>query len=227
MKKSQLLLSAGLALLVLLTGCERPPTDTVQHGFRGTGMVQVYNPRILETKQENNAVPPSLPAASADGPKASQVFQNVKVLGDLSVGEFTRLMVSMTAWVAPDQGCTYCHKAGEDNATRKGDAETHGCDTHMSGTMGPDLNAAGSPPATQSAPSVTLRVPPSPLRGTGPQNARFAVLPRAKRWGRWPAGPEGAGRKAAGSDPHTTVIAPRSHHCSAISRSNRRVWHCS
>ena len=37
MKKSQLLLSAGLALLVLLTGCERPPTDTVQHGYRGTG----------------------------------------------------------------------------------------------------------------------------------------------------------------------------------------------
>ena len=40
MKKSQLLLGVGLALLVMLTGCERPPTDTVQHGFRGTGMVQ-------------------------------------------------------------------------------------------------------------------------------------------------------------------------------------------
>ena len=26
----------------------------------------------------------------------------------------TRLMVSMTAWVSPQQGCTYCHKAGED-----------------------------------------------------------------------------------------------------------------
>jgi photosynthetic reaction center cytochrome c subunit len=42
------------------------------------------------------------------------VFKNVKVVGDLGVGEFTRLMVSMTAWVAPDQGCSYCHKAGED-----------------------------------------------------------------------------------------------------------------
>jgi photosynthetic reaction center cytochrome c subunit len=37
------------------------------------------------------------------------VYQNVQVLGDLSVGEFTRLMVSMTAWVSPEQGCAYCH----------------------------------------------------------------------------------------------------------------------
>jgi photosynthetic reaction center cytochrome c subunit len=105
----------GLSSLLLLSACERPFMDSVQNGYRGTGMVQVYNPRILETKQDNNVVPPALPPASPDGPKASQVFQNVKVLGDLSVGEFTRLMVSMTAWVAPQQGCTYCH-AGDNMA---------------------------------------------------------------------------------------------------------------
>jgi photosynthetic reaction center cytochrome c subunit len=34
----------------------------------------------------------------------------VKVLGDLSVAQFNRLMVSMTAWVSPnDGGCVYCH----------------------------------------------------------------------------------------------------------------------
>ncbi|NBW67756.1 MAG: photosynthetic reaction center cytochrome c subunit [Betaproteobacteria bacterium] len=109
MKKSQLLLSAGLALLVLLTGCERPPTDTVQHGYRGTGMVQVYNPRTMELKEEENTIPPSLPALPGDGPKASQVYKNVKVLGNLSVNEFTRLMLSMTSWVAPTEGCAYCH----------------------------------------------------------------------------------------------------------------------
>lgn len=109
MKKSQLLLSAGLLLLVLLTGCERPPTDTVQHGFRGTGMVQVYNPRTLESKAEENTIPASLPAVSADGPKAGQVYKNVLVLGDLSVNEFTRLMLSITSWVAPNEGCAYCH----------------------------------------------------------------------------------------------------------------------
>jgi photosynthetic reaction center cytochrome c subunit len=31
------------------------------------------------------------------------------VLGNLSVGEFTRLMASITEWVAPEQGCNYCH----------------------------------------------------------------------------------------------------------------------
>ena len=36
---------AALASLTLLAACERPPMETVQHGYRGTGMVQVYNPR--------------------------------------------------------------------------------------------------------------------------------------------------------------------------------------
>ena len=60
--------------LLVLAGCERPPMDTVQHGYRGTGMAQVYNPRILEAKQEINVVPESPPAASADGPKAGEVY---------------------------------------------------------------------------------------------------------------------------------------------------------
>jgi photosynthetic reaction center cytochrome c subunit len=101
----------GLSSVVLLAACERPPMDSVQHGYRGTGMVQVYNPRLLEEKTAANIPPPSPEAASPDGPKAGQVYQNVKVLGDLSIGEFTRLMVSMTAWVAPNEGCTYCHNA--------------------------------------------------------------------------------------------------------------------
>jgi photosynthetic reaction center cytochrome c subunit len=102
--------AVALVGLLLLSACgERPPMESVQHGYRGTGMVQVYNPRLLETVIKDNVVPPSLPPASPDGPKAGEVYQNVQVLGDLSVGEFTRLMVSITAWVAPEQGCTYCH----------------------------------------------------------------------------------------------------------------------
>jgi photosynthetic reaction center cytochrome c subunit len=101
----------GLSSVVLLAACERPPMDSVQHGYRGTGMVQVYNPRQLEEKTVANIAPPALDAASPDGPKAGQIYQNVKVLGDLSVGEFTRLMLAMTAWVAPNEGCTYCHNA--------------------------------------------------------------------------------------------------------------------
>jgi photosynthetic reaction center cytochrome c subunit len=93
----------------LLAGCERPPVDAVQIGYRGTGMEQVYNPRLLATQAALNKAPASPEAASTDGPKASQVYQNVKVLGNLSVAEFSRHMASITAWVSPKEGCTYCH----------------------------------------------------------------------------------------------------------------------
>ncbi len=109
--------SCGL-LFSFLAGCERPPIDTVQRGYRGTAMVEVYNPRMLATQASLNSVPADTPYSpgSPDEPKAGKVYQNVKVLGDLGVGEFSRLMVSMTAWVSPEQGCTYCH-AGNNFAT--------------------------------------------------------------------------------------------------------------
>jgi photosynthetic reaction center cytochrome c subunit len=114
MKTANFLGKACLRLMVLgslltLAACERPFMDTVQSGYRGTGMVQVYNPRLLDIKTAANEVPVALPEAGAEGPKAGQVYKNVKVLGDLSVGQFSRLMVSMTTWVAPTEGCTYCH----------------------------------------------------------------------------------------------------------------------
>ena len=102
---------ALLGLLVLLAGCERPGMDVVQRGYRGTGMLQVYNPRIVEANADLHAAPVPLPPADAAGPKASLVFKNVKVVGDLSVAQFTRLMASMSSWVAPNEGCTYCHDA--------------------------------------------------------------------------------------------------------------------
>jgi photosynthetic reaction center cytochrome c subunit len=100
------LLAAGL---LALAGCERPPVDAVQHGYRGTGMVQVYNPRTVDKQIPLNAVPEALPAAGSDGPKAGEVYKNVQVLGNLSVAEFTRLMVAIQSWVAPADGCGYCH----------------------------------------------------------------------------------------------------------------------
>lgn len=97
--------------LTLLAGCERPPVNTVQRGYRGTGMELVYNPRTLATQAELNTAPEALPEASADGPKAKDIYQNVKVLGNLSVGQFARTMSMMTASVAPEQGCVHCHNA--------------------------------------------------------------------------------------------------------------------
>ncbi len=105
-------LIAGLALLAGLAGCERPPMESVQTGYRGTGMVQVYNPRTLEANAALHEAPAVIPQVGSEGPKASQVYQNVKVLGDLSVGQFNRLMASMATWVAPEQGCAYCHNLG-------------------------------------------------------------------------------------------------------------------
>ena len=102
-------LLAALAGVALLAGCERPPVDSVQYGYRGTGMVQVYNPRTVADQIPGNQPPAAQAPASPDGPKAKDVLKNVQVLGDLSIGEFTRHMVAITSWVAPTQGCNYCH----------------------------------------------------------------------------------------------------------------------
>ena len=102
--------TVGVCALVL-SGCERPPIEVVQTGFRGTAMQQIYNPRYLKTQVAVNTAPPALEAASDDGPRAKDVYQNVQVLGNLSVGAFTRHMLSITQWVSPEAGCTYCHNA--------------------------------------------------------------------------------------------------------------------
>ena len=108
----RLLLACTAAML--MAGCERPPIAVSQTGFRGTAMEQVYNPRTLQTQAALNTAPaiaapiPVQPGA----PTAGAVYQNVKVLGDLSVGEFARTMAAITEWVAPQQGCNYCHVAG-------------------------------------------------------------------------------------------------------------------
>lgn len=95
--------------LMLLAGCERPPVDSVQHGYRGTAMVQVYNPRTVAGQAALNAAPEAIPAVPSDGPKAADVYKNVKVLGGQSVAEFTRTMTAITNWVSPKEGCAYCH----------------------------------------------------------------------------------------------------------------------
>ena len=106
-KLSLMTLLVGLALLV--TGCERPSFQKGQNGFRGTGMVNIQNPRINADKEKVNQVPPSIGLAPAEGDKASKVYKNVQVLGNLSQAQFTTFMVSMASWVAPNEGCVYCH----------------------------------------------------------------------------------------------------------------------
>jgi len=96
----------------MLGGCERPPMDAVQTGYRGIGLAEVINPRLDAAKYSVNQLPVALPAAPADGPLASTVYQNIRVLKDLNVAQFTRVMLAITQWVAPpDQSCNYCHGA--------------------------------------------------------------------------------------------------------------------
>lgn len=112
-------LTTATVVAFLLTGCERPPVDSVQSGYRGTGMQQVYNPRLMAEQIPANQPPPLIPAAADGGPLASTTYKNVQVLGNLTVNEFTRTMVAITNWVAPKEGCTYCHAAGEDLSSDK------------------------------------------------------------------------------------------------------------
>jgi photosynthetic reaction center cytochrome c subunit len=100
------------ALIVVLT-FERPPMQSEQRGFRGLGMVQVDNPRTVAAQQAANRVPEAVAPVPAGGPPATSVYKNVQVLNDLGVGEFTRLMVAITQWVSPQQGCDYCHAGGD------------------------------------------------------------------------------------------------------------------
>jgi len=102
---------SGLALLLLQSCFEAPNTESTQTGYRGTGMIDTKNDATLAVLEELNKIPEAapVPAGTGPGPKARDVFQNVQVLGDLGVAEFTGTMVALTEWVSPEQGCTYCH----------------------------------------------------------------------------------------------------------------------
>ena len=103
-----------LALATLaVAGCEPPTAESTQNGYRGTGMLQVQQPyREAELREANQAPEPASPAVPNTPPYAKDIYQNVEVLGDLSVANFTRLMGAITQWVSPEEGCTYCHYEG-------------------------------------------------------------------------------------------------------------------
>ncbi|MGP1256694.1 MAG: photosynthetic reaction center cytochrome PufC [Kiloniellales bacterium] len=98
-------------ILVILAFFAIPiSTETVQQGYRGTGKELVLNANTIERQLEASQVPAEpWPLEEGDGPLASEVYENVQVLGHLNAGNFDRLMAAMTEWVSPEQGCTYCH----------------------------------------------------------------------------------------------------------------------
>lgn len=98
-------------ILVILAFFAIPiSTETVQQGYRGTGKELVLNANTIERQLEASQVPAEpWPLEEGEGPLASEVYENVQVLGHLNAGNFDRLMAAMTEWVSPEQGCTYCH----------------------------------------------------------------------------------------------------------------------
>lgn len=98
-----------LILIGLLFTLQRPPPQTVQLGYRGTGVQQIYNPRFAAVEPGLQRVDAPLPPVKAAGKTAGEVYKNVKVLQAVDANEFLRLMGAMTQWVAPQAGCAFCH----------------------------------------------------------------------------------------------------------------------
>ena len=101
------LLVVAVATSCLVAGCDR--TQTVQRGYRGTSAWQLYKPSAVEALREINQIPEAEDPADDDTPPVNEVFKNVRVLNDISSGEFSRLMQALSTWVAPEEGCEYCH----------------------------------------------------------------------------------------------------------------------
>ena len=95
---------AVVAIALALT-LQHPPTDSVQRGYRGLGMVQIRNPETMKAEQTTNRAPEPSAKIDPSGQPSSAVYQNVQVLKDLDSNELLRLMNDITAWVAPKQGC--------------------------------------------------------------------------------------------------------------------------
>jgi photosynthetic reaction center cytochrome c subunit len=107
-----------VASVVFAAACERPPVETQQTDFRGLGSVHIQNPRLLEARVAASVPPVPAEIPPPAGITAGQVYQNVQVLGDLDVSEFTHLMAALTQWVSPNEGCVYCHDPNDWAAER-------------------------------------------------------------------------------------------------------------
>ncbi|MGF1549883.1 MAG: photosynthetic reaction center cytochrome PufC [Sphingomonadaceae bacterium] len=107
MNKRLTIAALPLAALIALPACELGPKEVEQTGYRGTGLEQIYDPDNFVTPAAMPDAPYALPPDT--GPRAGAVYQNVQVLGDMSVERFDHLMAAITEWVSPEQGCNYCH----------------------------------------------------------------------------------------------------------------------
>ena len=110
MRTSILRLGAVLAGAALLSACQLGTKSAEQYGYRGTGMDQI---NVAAAKKKIDPIhvvpPPPYDPPKPGGKPAKEAYQNVQVLGDISEDEFSYTMAAITQWIAPEQGCNYCH----------------------------------------------------------------------------------------------------------------------
>jgi photosynthetic reaction center cytochrome c subunit len=103
--------AAGLFLL-LVPHWTLPPILSTDYGPPEGEMVVFKDSRAKPQAMQPELIPAA--AAATPGP-AGASYANLHVLKGLSDAEVNRTMLAMTQWVAPKQGCGFCH-AGNDYA---------------------------------------------------------------------------------------------------------------
>ncbi len=101
-----LAIGALLAGTVTLAACELAPKTSHQNGYRGTGMNTI---KVSADAAANEVPGPPYEPPGTDGQRAGEVYENLQVLGDVSVDQFNYTMAALTEWVSPVEGCNYCH----------------------------------------------------------------------------------------------------------------------
>jgi photosynthetic reaction center cytochrome c subunit len=110
-------IALGLIIFAMLTVNAFEKTVSNQVGYPGVGMDNVQRPEDLAALKAKNVGPDvELPRLPPSGELSAYAYKNVQVLGHITTGEMTRLMTMMTQWVAPEQGCAYCHAPQRDDA---------------------------------------------------------------------------------------------------------------
>ena len=110
--------AAGATLFILLVPRWMTPKPGTQVGYRAGSMIQF---QVSEPTAIAKNAPPKHDsygvdqAALSDTRPATAAYSNIQVLKDQTAGEFMTLHVAITNWVAPTEGCAFCH-AGPDYA---------------------------------------------------------------------------------------------------------------
>ena len=85
------MVTIGLIVFFLAIGTlQRPPVESIQRGYRGLGMIELYHPASLLAEENANRIPEPSPKQDPTGQLASQVYSNVQVLKDVDAGMLER-----------------------------------------------------------------------------------------------------------------------------------------